>query len=248
MKHVFTIGATALISAGLGLVAGYKLAVHRLNDVYNEQMEEELSKTRAYYERNTPKFPDPVQAVKALRPEEVVEVKEQARQAAVEMSDEEVSEETLEKVIEGLKYHKITPAIPKRESVVEVKEQVITEHNVFAGDTLSPEDDENYEEAMADRENQDIYLVTQEEHMENPHEFREVTLTYYEGDSILVDEEERPIQKYEKLIGEKENLQFGRWSGDPNVVYIRNETLGVEVEILRSTGKYSVEVAGLGAD
>lgn len=246
VKRALIIGATAVVSAGLGLAAGYKLAVHRLNATYNEQMEDELAKTRAYYERNTKPFADPTEAVKALKPEEVVEVKEEARQAAVEMPDEEIPLQTLERVLDGLKYNKITPRV-SAPTTVQVKERVVTptQHNVFERDVLAAEDDPEHESMMEDRASETIYLVSQEEHMENPHEFQVVTLTFYDGDQVLADEEDKVIEKLEKAIGAKENLQFGRWSGDGNVVYIRNETLDAEFEILRSTGKYAVEVLGL---
>jgi hypothetical protein len=41
-----------------------------------------------------------------------------------------------------------------------------------------------------------------------------------------------------------EVLVFGHGSGDPNVVYIRNEKLQAEYEVLRDPGSYEIEVLG----
>ena len=249
-KTLIIAGATSIVSLAAGLVAGYKFAVHRLNDTYNEMMEEELEKTRAYYERNQRQFADPSEAVKVLAPEEVETVKAEAAKVAVQA--EEVSEEVLERVLHGLRYNQITPA-EKQEPKVKVEniERIVrsrpvpVNHNIFEGDTLSQEDDPQYDEMMDNRAGELIYLVSQEEHLENANEFEVVTLTFYDGDQVLVDEKDNVIENMEEAIGHKENLQFGRWSKDPSIVYIRNEAIGVEYEILRSTGKYSVEVLGL---
>lgn len=247
MNRALIFGATAVVSAALGAVGGYALAVRRLNDTYNEMMEEELRKTREYYERNQRKFPDPATAVKILHPEEAEEIKAEAAKVAVE-DNGEVPVETLERIVKGLKYNQITPAEPKPTVKIEVAEQTVRANNIFTnrGDILEPEDDKFYDEMMDNREHETIYLVTQEEHMENPHEFESVTLTYFAGDNVLAEgDENKPVEDSETTIGGVENLQFGRWSKDANVVYIRNEHLGIEYEILRSTGKYTSEVLGL---
>lgn len=244
-KTIFIAGVASVASLAVGLTVGYKLAVHRLSEEYDELMQDELEKTRAYYERNAKPFPTPAAAVKVLHPEVVDEIKSKAAEVAVNMPDEEVPVEVLQRVVDGLKYNKITPAAPlvQRMPPVEIKEEVVT--SIFNRNTIDPEDDAQYQEMVDNREHETIYLVTQEEHMENPHEFQSITFTYYEGDSVLVDESDQPVGQIERAIGDKDNLQFGRWSGDANVVYIRNEALGAEIEILRSTGKYSVEVLGL---
>lgn len=67
------------------------------------------------------------------------------------------------------------------------------------------------------------------------------TLTWYEGDSILCDSQDRPIYNHHEVVGE---LKFGHGSNDPNVVYIRNERLQAEYEVLRDTGSYEEVVLG----
>jgi hypothetical protein len=70
-------------------------------------------------------------------------------------------------------------------------------------------------------------------------------MTWYSGDNVLVDDKDQPVDNVNKIVG-IENLQyFGRWSDQENIVYIRNERLTAMFEVLRSEGKYAIEVLGL---
>jgi len=249
-KTLVIAGAASIVSLAAGLAVGYKLAVHRLNETYNEQMEEELRKTAEFYERNQRKFADPADAVKVLVPEKVDEIKAAAAVAAV--TKDEISTEDLERVLDGLKYNKITPAEGIKAPVkVDVSERItrpsVVHHSVFEnqGETLDVEDDEAYDAMMEARADEIVYLVTKEEHFENAHEFDMVTLTYYAGDNVLADENDQPVEAFAEAIGTPDNLQFGRWSEDAKIVYIRNEKLAIEYEILKSDGRYAIEVLGL---
>jgi hypothetical protein len=68
------------------------------------------------------------------------------------------------------------------------------------------------------------------------------TLTWYEGDEVLVDELNNALTNAPAFIG---NPTFGHGSGDPNVVYVRNEKFQAEYEVLRDPGSYEIEVLGL---
>ena len=80
--------------------------------------------------------------------------------------------------------------------------------------------------------------------MENDKEFNQVTLTYFEGDEVLSDERDQTVDDVDGLAGEDNLQRFGHGSGDPNVLYIRNEHISLDMEILRSKGKYTHEVLG----
>lgn len=67
------------------------------------------------------------------------------------------------------------------------------------------------------------------------------TLTWYEGDQVLCDEQDKPIYNHSETVGE---LRFGHGSNDANVVYIRNEKLQSEFEVLRDTDSYENVVLG----
>lgn len=113
-------------------------------------------------------------------------------------------------------YHKIRP------STVQVgkKEQKVVQRSVF--------------EAPADRG--PIYVISAEENAEESYE--NFTWTYYAGDGVVTDIHEDRIEDFEKYIG----IDFSNHFGDDNVVYIRNDILLHDYEIVRSHGSYRQEV------
>lgn len=91
------------------------------------------------------------------------------------------------------------------------------------------------------------HVISSEEFMEDS-DHDSVTLTYYVGDDTLADEREEPIQDVDETVGEHNLGKFGERSGDPNVVYIRNDFKRLNIELIRSPGRYSKEVLGLEDD
>lgn len=129
------------------------------------------------------------------------------------------------------------PRMDPRDIVVVEQPNIIT--NVFAG----TDDEWDYEAELSTRFADIPYVIHKDEFYADEMGYGQTTLTYYEGDDILVDEKEIPIHNHSGVVGEA--LMFGHGSGDKNVVYIRNERLGGDYEILRDTSSYEVEVLGL---
>lgn len=86
------------------------------------------------------------------------------------------------------------------------------------------------------------YVIHKDEFEDNESGYSQTTLTYYKGDDILTDEHDVPIYNQHTVVGT--DLPFGRGSGDPNVLYVRNERLNAEYEILLDNGRYAVEILG----
>lgn len=111
--------------------------------------------------------------------------------------------------------------------------------------TLFPVDDKdegwNYEEEIEKRNPEEPYIIHKDEFFENEKDYRQSTLTYYKSDHILCDSDDTPVYNIEKVVGK---LEFGKGSKDPSIVYIRNEKLEAEYEILLDHGWYQVEVLG----
>lgn len=114
----------------------------------------------------------------------------------------------------------------------------IVSRSVFAGN----DSDWDFDEELKNRNPLEPYILHKDEFHEDEAGLTQTTLTYYEGDNILCDEADAPIYNYESVTGP---LRFGHGSGDKNVVYVRNEKLRAEYEILRESGLFSVEVEGL---
>ena len=96
---------------------------------------------------------------------------------------------------------------------------------------------------MESRSKDRPYILTREEYMLSEPDYTQTTVTYFEADEVLADERDEPIENAEKKIG-LENLRFGSGSGDPNLVYIRNDDLEIDFEVIRSRGAFAHEVLG----
>lgn len=109
--------------------------------------------------------------------------------------------------------------------------------NVFKNDNA----DWDYEVELSNRKPGVPYILHQDEFIQDEMGYRQDTCTYYQGDDIMTDPHDAPIYNYKSIMGE---LKFGHGSNDPNVVYVRNESMEMEWEILLHTGFYSYEVLG----
>ncbi len=111
--------------------------------------------------------------------------------------------------------------------------------NVF--DAVS-DADWDYEAERSTRTEEEPYIIHVDEFISDEMGWdSQSTITWYEGDKILTDSHDTPIYNPEAMVGE---IRFGHGSRDPNVVYVRNEKLQAEYEILRDEGSYEDEVLG----
>lgn len=126
------------------------------------------------------------------------------------------------------------------EEYEEIEEPEITYENVNVFETVLSNWD--YEIEIAQRGEGLPYVIHYDEFMANESNYQQETLTYYSADDILADQSDTPIYNYSKLMGD---LRFGHGSNDQNVVYIRNDQLHMEWEILNHSGSFEEEVVGL---
>lgn len=106
---------------------------------------------------------------------------------------------------------------------------------------VNEDEDWNYEEELKTRRPDRPYIIHRDEFFSNENDYRQCSLMYYAGDSILCDENDVPVYNPERIVGE---LRFGHGSGDPSIVYSRNEKLEAEYEIILDDGYYQTEVLG----
>lgn len=105
-----------------------------------------------------------------------------------------------------------------------------------------PDDTWNQEEEEAERGPDAPYVISKAEFDVGETGFAQTSLEFFAGDNVLCDDKQVPIYNPEKIVG---RLEFGRGSGDSDLVYIRNEALKSEWEVTRNHGSYQVEVLGL---
>lgn len=73
-------------------------------------------------------------------------------------------------------------------------------------------------------------------------------LTYYSEDKVLCDVTDAPINNIDALVGDALD-DFGGYCGDdPDIVYVRNCSLGFEYEIHRIKGYYGAHIYGVPND
>lgn len=199
------------IGFGAGFYVGYKITFKRITEEYEESLDKEIAVTKAL-------------------------LNEQYKRRVID-EDSGPSEETLERIINGLKYGPMnTP-----EETAASKE--IVRKNIFLS-RENEDDDRDYSEEEARRGPDKPYIISLDEYMEGRPGYSQVSLTYFVKDDTLIDETDQPLDGVDALVGETNLDQFGYRSKDPNVVYVRNESQGTDFEILRNEESYKKIVLG----
>lgn len=106
------------------------------------------------------------------------------------------------------------------------------------------EDGFDYGEEIPNRSADAPYIISSDEFMEGECDYIQNTLTYYEADDVLADEHDEAIENVDKLVGNLNLTKFGHGSKDPNLVYIRNEAIEVDFEIVKNKRSFASEVHG----
>lgn len=212
-----------VLGLAVGAAGGYQFAKKRLNLKYQEIADQEIAEAKEFYAKasKAEEFSTPQQAAEALGVDPVL--KEAARAL--------------------ISYQGLSSSEPAaaEEEVVEVEVQ---SHNVFSQEEI----DFNYDAEIKQRSPETPYVITFEEFHENLPDHEQTTLTYYEGDDVLAEQDDQVIENVDATVGDENLTRFGHGSKDNNVVYIRNERTGLDFEVLRSGGKYAMEVHGFDED
>lgn len=99
-----------------------------------------------------------------------------------------------------------------------------------------------------DRDPHRPYVITEAEFRIDHPEHEKLSISYYQGDDTMADENDQYIPDPDGTVG-LENLQFfGLASGDERLLHIRNERVGADFEVTLNDGSYSREVLGFGIE
>lgn len=77
------------------------------------------------------------------------------------------------------------------------------------------------------------YVITPDEYGEND-EYNRVTLTYYQGNDVVADDTDEPLEDLEDTIGADSLSHFGEYEDD--TVFVRNDRRRTDYEILLDYG------------
>lgn len=231
------IGSALVVGIAIGATAAYFGAKKKLEAKYQKIADEQIADVKSRYT---------VQRVVENKPSLSELVEKQIEQ-----------EEQIEQIIESsgyLHYDKVEPAVEEdprdaSDETITVTQAIVEatlprERNVFESD--EPDTYFDFEEELERRKTRplDPFVITQDEFNENDSDYDQQTLTYYDGDDVLADSNDQPLDNLDRVAGVENMLRFGHGSGDPNIVYIRNARLEVDFEVVHSDGKFAKEVLG----
>lgn len=226
-------GEMLIVCGGLGLgfvigaTAGYLYAKRQLETKYDKMVGKEIEEMRTYYA------------------------------SKLEAVTERAQKPPLDQVVTDLGY-----VTPPRENPTQTEDEINdeidlieteralreeeeeTSRNVFT-DGRPSEDIWDYAAEIRNRTADSPYVIHLDEHTQNEKEYIQTTLTYYEEDDVLADEHDHIIEDKDETVGDHNLLKFGHGSNDVNVVYVRNDVIEMDIEVLRSNGSYAEEVHGL---
>lgn len=138
----------------------------------------------------------------------------------------------------------------KDEADKQVKEEVVkirNEYNEYNSLTYNYKSHDNEKILDEKYENQDVDCDEPEEPIDRPYVIAPeeagmvsgydiITLTHYEGDNILADDCDELVEDIDNVVGEDYVKHFGEYEDD--AVYIRNDRLKADYEILKDTRYY----------
>jgi hypothetical protein len=203
-----------MVAMGSGIFVGAYFTQKRLDDEYEVRLKAELIKSKEYYTRLTKKED-------YATPSDVLE---------------KVAPQINSEILEEERYVAFPSDPSAEEEAVEEDEELDDDsarHSVF-----------DYRREIPKRAGKKAFVVSFDEFKENPKDYDQRTLTYYEKDDVLVDERDTPIDDIDLTIGLEALDQFGNGSNDPNIVYVVNEWAAMGFEIIRERESYEETVLG----
>lgn len=219
---------TVVADSALFFAVGYKVAERRLRSKFEAQLLEDIASVKATYADMANK-------------EGVFSTPEGA--AEILLTDDERTELMVEKGRQAFAEYSGLPLTEAPEIVAQALD--LDQHNVFDRAAADADLDENQVPWDADlpaREGDVPYIVSVEEFMES--EKDQITISYYDC-GTLTDERERILDDVDNLVGLSNLDRFGVGSKDENIVYVRNEVIDTDFEIVRANDTYAHAVLGI---
>jgi hypothetical protein len=269
MNKIIAIGGSSVISLAVGSVVGYIYANKRLSEKYLEVVQttidadrlafkaqvEELNGTLDQLNKLVKKGPysSPQSAAEHLLPQRKrgEQMVQEGEGDISDMKDPQVPRQMKldvdERDVNGIRYRRvdytnISPEAKKELHTAAI--EALAEYRAENPERTREVIKNVFEDAKDRAENP--YVISADEFLaQERDDHTYVTLTYYEGDGVLTDEQDEVIDEVMSTIGD--NLgKWGEQSKDPNAVYIRNERLATDIELIRSKGAYIKDVLGRG--
>lgn len=215
------LGVTAAFSALGGAAVGFTVAAKRLEAKYAQMAQDDIDAMKQHYKL-------------LYKEDEYREIP--VSDIGADLPQDDDLKAVAESIIEKMEYAEA----PDYDEVVVVKEESVNSNVFESEDSEIPFDADAEAEK---REKGEPYILTQDEFLNNATEYQQITITFYEGDEVLADDQDQLMNNIDSSVGYS-NLRFGYGSKDKRVVYIANPKLEVDFEVLQSQGNYTEEVLG----
>lgn len=89
------------------------------------------------------------------------------------------------------------------------------------------------------------YIIPETEFSNTFTHYDKLTLYYYDEDDTLADENEEIVANIDYIIGDENLNCFGVESNDTDIVYVRNDQLAIDYEVIRVYKSYQRDVMGI---
>lgn len=235
--------AGAGIGVAIGFSVGYFVMAKRTQLKYEKIADAEIEKMREHYLKRYHEMDKIMQGPKPPIDEVMRDLGYKTESEAHGETRHEFTAEEQEAIDQANRNHPGEEEVEDVEVVEEGEPPRVVENitNIF---TDAPVDHWNYATEARNRRPDVPYIIHFDEFQQNEPEHEQVTYTYYEVDDILADERDTTIDDMDATIGLGNLGKWGHGSNDPNVVYVRNEKIKTDFEILRDRGSYEATSSG----
>lgn len=159
-----------------------------------------------------------------------------------DMTDEEYEARTDEVV---RKYYPGTEVNDAKKSMIYRKPDLNkTPYNTITASNGNGEVIAQFTEGSQPSEYSGPYVILIDDYTDHCQDYEKLSLYYWDEDDTLSDDKEDIIPNVEDLIGDG-LTRFGEGSMDPDIVYVRNDKLGCDYEVVRYHKSYQEEVYGI---
>lgn len=235
-RNYIIAGASGLsLGLGIGLAAGLYIAQKKLETKYAERATQEIAEAKQFYSalNKTGDFATPESTVESLGLNITLnETQKDAVRALNDYQGQSVDDEDSDEAEDADKDDDDDDEDNGKRWVSSLTIPV------------NSEEEFNYDEEIKQRDPAIPYVVSKEEFFLNEEEFDQVQYTYYLGDSTVADETDKSVDDTDTVLGDNNLMLFGHGSGDRHIVYIRNENLKLDFEVVLSKGSFAKEVLG----
>ncbi len=238
-KPWFVTTMVGLSTFSVGLGSGYILGSRRVNEViyspdFEEGNNEQLNMFEDVYPmETTDQKPNLMRDLENEIREELSELEKNGSQFVNEARSAEIYWPSYQQEEEAL-------LMLDEDELIEL-EKAIAATDLVVNVIAESDSTWDYEAERSTRTGKKPYVIHQDEYMGGEMDYGQSTITYYAGDDIMCDSQDSPMHRYKDTLGE---LKWGHGSAQDTVVYIRNERLEMEFEVLLDEGRYEIEVMG----